>query len=98
MNKQRLDRWKKKQVEKVFNRSKGACITSAYIENTVFFIKQINNFYKILLESNDIIEELPNIIVKPLQCMKCDKIIKNYNSIFVLSEAICCKKCEKKND
>lgn len=98
MNKERLDQWKKKQVEKVFNRSKETCMTSAYIENTAFFIKQINDFYKFLLESDDIIEELPNIIVKPLQCINCDKIIKNYDSIFVLSEAICCKKCEEKND
>jgi len=98
MNKQRLYRWKKKQVEKVFNRSKGACITSAYIENTAFFIKQINDFYKFLLESDDIIKKLPNIIVKPLQCMNCDKTIQKYESIFILSEAICCKKCEQKND
>lgn len=98
MNKQRLDQWKKKQIEKVFNRSKGAYITSAYIENTAFYIKQINDFYKFLSESDDILEELPNIIVKSLQCINCDKIIKNYNSMFILSEAIYCKKCQEKND
>jgi hypothetical protein len=97
MEKKKLDEWKKNQIEKVFNRSNGTYMTFEYIENTAFFIKEINDFYKTLLESDDIYEELPNIIVKPLKCINCHALITNYDSIFVLSEDMCCDEC-KKND
>lgn len=95
-----IEKWKSKQIDRIFTERslKTNILTSSLIDNTYNLLKAVNQYTKELLNSDiEIIEDqLPIVVVKPIQCAKCYVIVNNFDTIFTTPGDKYCNECSKK--
>ena len=98
-NKEIAEKWKIDQINKIFGRNKGACMTYDFMNNTSMMIKEVQKLFEEISRSSDDLSkvELPQIVIHP-KCDGCYKQLRDYPNLFEVPSKRLCSECTNSLD